>query len=1499
MNVIYQNIKQKGLLNKLFGLLMLLATSNSISAQAKLSVGCISGTADLSGITAANLPANTTLTWHSGTPVSTANKISNTTALSPGTYYAAFFDATNSCYSSTETTVTVTTALCINNICPSAVVDLNSAISVGNLPSNTVVSWHTSMPATVANKVADPTMIATSGTYYAVFYDAANDCYSGNGNAATEVIVTINTCFPDSDGDGITDNNDLDDDNDGILDAVECPPYSFDLTNFTLLSPYTKSTSCSPGNGIWYDTNPVYAIGSPNSNCFNGPGTITDHTTGSTTTGTIIGIQAGPGSDYLPVFNFTRTVVPNKSYQLSLAAMIWEREDGVVVDNRGEIQVFINGVLSNTFQGGSSLAFGVWEEFTIPINSGANTSINVEIKIRRGALVYGNDYMFDDIVFSAVNPNDELIMCDTDNDGIPNSLDLDSDNDGINDVIESEGTDSNQDGRADGSSSIDGIPSSAGTGTTLIDYDNDTRFDPYDLDADNDGINDLVESGNVLLIDANGDGIVDGTDSDNDGILGAADGTPNAYGDSNDPIPVDTDTSGGPNYKDEDSDDDGLTDLAESGILNVPTLDANGDGKIDNSADADGDGIPQVVDGAPTVFGDLNNPTLPDGDTDGNPDYVDINNPELNIVATSATKAEGNSGNTAFTFTVTRTINTAVATTVNWTVTGTGGNPANTADFGGSLPSSTVSFAVGEVTKDITINVSGDVTIESDETFTVTLSNPSGGATIGTSTAIGTIQNDDFIDTDNDGVADSADLDDDNDGILDTVEAAQAALDTDGDGVINSLDLDSDNDGINDVLEAGGTDTNEDGFADGTPNATTGIPSSAGTGLTPPDTDGDTRPNPYDLDSDNDGINDLVESGNPLLVDANGDGIVDGTDPDGDGIKGGADGTPTTAGDSNDPIPVDTDTSGGPNYKDEDSDDDGLTDLAESGISNVPTLDANGDGKIDNAADTDNDGIPQVVDGAPTVFGDLNNPTLPDADNNGNPDYTSPTDTDNDGSPDSTDLDDDNDGILDTVENAQAALDTDGDGVPNRLDLDSDNDGINDVLEAGGTDANADGIADGAVGSTPTTLGVPSSAGTGLTPPDSDNDTRPNTYDLDADNDGLSDLVESGNPLLIDADNDGVVDGSDTDNDGIQNSADGALATRGDASDPLPKNTDGTDSPDYADIDSNNNGSPDITESGNGALDANGDGRVDNPSDPDGDGIANNTNPSTGQGLDTKPSVFGGLGKNQGVNLQVKVLLQGAYNAGTGLMRDDLRSKGFLPLSQPYNQTAYSDNAYFGTETTTSGVLAVTGSDAIVDWVLVELRDKNSPTTILATQAGLVQRDGDVVGVDGVSAIVFSANLPTDYYVSVKHRNHLGVMTDVAKALSSTGTVIDFTSTTLGNYKLVGTTGSDFAQKVATNGKRILWASNTQKENSFRRVIYQGPNNDVQPIYINVVTEVANTAFNANYILNGYLRSDVTLDGRTIYQGPSNEVDTVYFEVITHPENANTLANFIITQQIP
>jgi hypothetical protein len=124
---------------------------------------------------------------------------------------------------------------------------------------------------------------------------------------------------------------------------------------------------------------------------------------------------------------------------------------------------------------------------------------------------------------------------------------------------------------------------------------------------------------------------------------------------------------------------------------------------------------------------------------------VDKSAPILAIAPANAVQTEGNSGTKPFTFTVTRSGNTTGTNTVNWTVAGTGTNPANATDFGGTLPLGTLTFAANETSKVITVNVNGDITQESNETFTVTLSNASNGANMTTTTATATIQNDDFI----------------------------------------------------------------------------------------------------------------------------------------------------------------------------------------------------------------------------------------------------------------------------------------------------------------------------------------------------------------------------------------------------------------------------------------------------------------------------------------------------------------------------------------------------------------------------------------------------------------------------------------------------------------------------------------------------------------------------------------------------------------------------------
>jgi uncharacterized protein len=114
--------------------------------------------------------------------------------------------------------------------------------------------------------------------------------------------------------------------------------------------------------------------------------------------------------------------------------------------------------------------------------------------------------------------------------------------------------------------------------------------------------------------------------------------------------------------------------------------------------------------------------------------------PVAQLSINDITQAEGNSGTTSFTFTVTRSGDTSIAASATWTaVNGT----TDAADFTGAL-TGTVSFAAGETSRTVTVQVVGDADVEPNETFTVQLSNPSVNTTITDNSGAGIITNDDL-----------------------------------------------------------------------------------------------------------------------------------------------------------------------------------------------------------------------------------------------------------------------------------------------------------------------------------------------------------------------------------------------------------------------------------------------------------------------------------------------------------------------------------------------------------------------------------------------------------------------------------------------------------------------------------------------------------------------------------------------------------------------------------
>src|SRR4030095_12809253 len=110
--------------------------------------------------------------------------------------------------------------------------------------------------------------------------------------------------------------------------------------------------------------------------------------------------------------------------------------------------------------------------------------------------------------------------------------------------------------------------------------------------------------------------------------------------------------------------------------------------------------------------------------------------------------------------------------------------------------------------------------------------------------------------------------------------------------------------------------------------------------------------------------------------------------------------------------------------------------------------------------------------------------------------------------------------------------------------------------------------------------------------------------------------------------------------------------------------------------------------------------------------------------------------------------------------------------------------------------------NSIVDWVFAQLH-RSSDNVVMSTRAVLLQRDGDVVDVDGTGAVVnqinFAGELAGNYYVSIRHRNHLGVRSaGLLGLLRTSTTVMDFRSALAsampasGNNAMVGLSGGVF-----------------------------------------------------------------------------------------------------------
>lgn len=249
------------------------------------------------------------------------------------------------------------------------------------------------------------------------------------------------------------------------------------------------------------------------------------------------------------------------------------------------------------------------------------------------------------------------------------------------------------------------------------------------------------------------------------------------------------------------------------------------------------------------------------------------------------------------------------------------------------------------------------------------------------------------------------------------------------------------------------------------------------------------------------------------------------------------------------------------------------------------------------------------------------------------------------------------------------------------------------------------------------------------------------------------------------------------------------------------------------------------------------------------------------------------------LQLSAKLFLEGPFNSTTLRMNTALRTltgaNGF-PTTEPFTAAGFTI-VNGGGESINASVLATTGDNAVVDWVLVELRDKNNSATVLRTKAVLLQSDGDIVDVDNSSPVSFNL-APDNYFVAVRPRNHLGVMTAASVALSGTPLALDLTT------GAVATFGTN-AQKVI-GSSRVCWAGNVVRGTP-NRLQYTGAGNDRDPILIRVGSTTPNA------VITGYFIEDVNMGGTVSYVGPGNDRDPILVNI-----GGSTPTN-VLQEQLP
>jgi hypothetical protein len=249
------------------------------------------------------------------------------------------------------------------------------------------------------------------------------------------------------------------------------------------------------------------------------------------------------------------------------------------------------------------------------------------------------------------------------------------------------------------------------------------------------------------------------------------------------------------------------------------------------------------------------------------------------------------------------------------------------------------------------------------------------------------------------------------------------------------------------------------------------------------------------------------------------------------------------------------------------------------------------------------------------------------------------------------------------------------------------------------------------------------------------------------------------------------------------------------------------------------------------------------------------------------------------VRLSLYTILQGSVDDGEMQSGLCLICPNWTPVSEPYTVLGFTHVSY-GTEVVyaESWPFQLFIDHPMIDWVLVELRDSFQPSNIVATRSGILRGDGRVLDPTTFTDLVLAAPVG-NYYVAVRHRNHLGAMTATPISLTATPTTVDFRDPALPTW---GTNA-----RVIAGNEAWLRMGNVHRATGTQQVKYTGANNDRDPILMRIGGSMP-TATTA-----GYFVEDVNLDGVVKYIGTDNDRDLILQSI------GGTVPTAVVTEQIP